>query len=78
VTRASRLGRWRLSRSAFADRSGEPWQDLEARCRQHNLAQVRAHLGDEPFDRAYAKGMALSVDEALQTALGKTGATSGS
>jgi len=39
---------------------------------------VRSHLGDELFDRAYAKGMALSVDEALRTALGKTGATSGS
>jgi predicted ATPase/class 3 adenylate cyclase len=63
---------------AFLDRSGEPWQDIEARYRQHNLAQVRAHLGDELLDRAYAKGMALSIDQALRTALGHTGVPSGS
>jgi predicted ATPase/class 3 adenylate cyclase len=62
---------------AFLDRSGEPWQDLEARYRQHNLAEVRAHLGDELFDRAYAKGMALDVDGALQVALGKAEASGG-
>jgi hypothetical protein len=39
---------------------------------------VRAHLGDELFDRDYAKGMALSIDEALRTAIGKAGLTSGS
>jgi tetratricopeptide (TPR) repeat protein len=81
---AADLGDWDRSAvlhgvaQAFLDRSGEPWQDLEAKYRQHNLAQVRAHLGDEPFDRAYARGMALSADEALPTALGKAGATSGS
>ena len=81
---AADLGDWDRSAllhgvaQAFLDRSGEPWQDLEARYRQHNMAQVRAHLGDEPFDRAYARGMALSVEEALRLALGKTGVTSGS
>jgi predicted ATPase/class 3 adenylate cyclase len=74
---AADLGDWDRSAllhgvaQAFLDRSGESWQDIEARYRQRNLAQVRAHLGDEPFDRAYAKGMALGVDEALRTALGK-------
>jgi class 3 adenylate cyclase len=63
---------------AFLDRSGEPWQDLEARYRQHNLAQVRAYLGDELLDRAYAKGMALNVDQALRTALGYPAVPSGS
>ena len=81
---AADLGDWDRSAllhgvaQAFLDRSGEPWQNLETRYRQHNLAQVRARLGDELFDRAYAKGMALSVDEALRTALGKAGVTSGS
>jgi predicted ATPase/class 3 adenylate cyclase len=81
---AADLGNWDRSAllhgvaQAFLDRSGEPWQDLEARYRQHNLAQVRAHLGDERFDRDYAKGMALSIDEALRTAIGKAGLTSGS
>jgi hypothetical protein len=61
---------------AFLDRSGEPWQEIEARYRQHNLARVRSHLGDELFDRAYAKGLALSVEEAMRMALGKTSVTS--
>jgi tetratricopeptide (TPR) repeat protein len=74
---AGDLGNWDRSAllhgvaQAFLDRSGEPWQDVEARYRQHNLAQVRSHLGDELFDRAYAKGMALSVEEALRMALGE-------
>jgi predicted ATPase/class 3 adenylate cyclase len=72
---AADLGDWDRSAvlhgvaQAFIDRSGEPWQDVEARYRQHNLSQVRAHLGGELFDRAYAKGMALRIDEAQQTAL---------
>ena len=81
---AADLGDWDRSAllhgvaQAFLDRSGEPWQDIEARYRQHNLAQVRAHLGDELLDRAYARGMALSIDQALRTALGHTGVPSGS
>jgi predicted ATPase/class 3 adenylate cyclase len=81
---AADLGNWDRSAllhgvaQAFLDRSGEPWQDLEARYRLRNLDQVRAHLGDELFDRDYAKGMALSIDEALRTAIGKAGLTSGS
>jgi tetratricopeptide (TPR) repeat protein len=81
---AADLGDWDRSAAlhgvaqAFVDRSGEPWQDIEARYRQHNLAQVHAHLGDELFDQAYANGMALSVDQALRTALGQAGAATGS
>ena len=81
---AADLGDWDRSAllhgvaQAFLDRSGEPWQDIEARYRQHNLAQVRTHLGDELLDRTYAKGMALSIDQALRTALGHTGVPSGS
>jgi predicted ATPase/class 3 adenylate cyclase len=81
---AADLGDWDRSAllhgvaQAFLDRSGEPWQDLEAKYRQPNLARVRAHLGDELFDRAYAEGMALSVEEALRMALGKAGVASGS
>jgi hypothetical protein len=51
---------------AFLDRTGEPWQDLEVRYRQDSLAEVRAHLGDEQADRAYAKGMTLGPDEAFR------------
>jgi tetratricopeptide (TPR) repeat protein len=78
---AADLGDWDRSAhlhgvaQAFLDRSGEPWQDLEKRYHKDNLARVRTHLGDEPFDRAHAKGMALSADEALRTALGNADAT---
>ena len=74
---AGDLGNWDRSAllhgaaQAFLDRSGQPWQDVEARYRQHNLARVRLHLGDELFDRAYAKGMALSVEVALDLARGQ-------
>ena len=57
---------------AFLGRTGQPWEDLEARYRQGSLDQVRAHLGQEMFERAHAEGMALSFDEALDLASGKT------
>ena len=56
---AADLGDWNRAAvlhgvaQAFLDRSGRPWEDLVARYRQDSLAQVRAHLGDERFDRAY-------------------------
>jgi len=71
---AADQGDWRRAATlhgvaqAFLDRAGQPCQDLEARYRNQSLADVRAHLGDEQFDRAYAQGMTLSVDDALQCA----------
>jgi predicted ATPase/class 3 adenylate cyclase len=50
---------------AFLEPTGQPWQELEARYRRDSLDQVRAHLGQEQFERAHAKGMALSFDDAL-------------
>jgi predicted ATPase/class 3 adenylate cyclase len=56
---------------AALERSGQRWQELEARYRWDSLDQVRAHLGQEQLERAYAQGMALSSDEALDLASGK-------
>jgi predicted ATPase/class 3 adenylate cyclase/Tfp pilus assembly protein PilF len=56
---------------AFLERAGQRWQELEARYRRDSLDQVRAHLGQGKLDRAYARGMALSSDEALDLASGK-------
>jgi predicted ATPase/class 3 adenylate cyclase/DNA-binding CsgD family transcriptional regulator len=53
---------------AFLDRAGEPWHDPEARYRRESLDHVRARLGGEQADRAYAEGMALSVDQAHELA----------
>jgi len=56
---------------AFIDPTGQPWEELEALYRQDSLEQVRAHLGQEQFDQAYAQGMALSSGEALDLVSGK-------
>ena len=58
---------------AFQDRTGNPWQKLEARNRRDSLDQARTHLGDEQLERAYARGMALSLEKALDLALPKAG-----
>lgn len=55
---------------AFLDRTGEPWQDLEARYLRESLVQLRAGLGDEHADRARAEGMTLGLDQALDLAIG--------
>jgi len=54
---------------AVQDRTGNPWQEFDARYRRDSLDQARAHLGDEQLERAYAQGMALSLEKALDLAL---------
>jgi predicted ATPase/class 3 adenylate cyclase len=56
---------------AFLDRTGSPWDESDARDRQHLLHQTRAHLGEEQLQRAYAHGRALTLEKALDLALGK-------
>jgi hypothetical protein len=55
---------------AFLDRTGESWQQPEARYREASLGQLRTRLGDQQFDRAYAEGTALTFEAALRLALG--------
>jgi predicted ATPase/DNA-binding SARP family transcriptional activator len=55
---------------AFLDRTGIPWEPLETRYRQASLDQIHAHLGAEQSEQAYASGMALSPDQALDLAAG--------
>ena len=57
---------------ALLDRTGQPWEELESRYRRDSLDQVRAHLGQEQLEQALVKAMALSSDEALDLASGKT------
>ena len=59
---------------AFVNNVGEPWQQLEAGYRHDSLGQIRAQLGDDRFELAYAEGMTLSLDDALDVALGRVGA----
>jgi predicted ATPase/class 3 adenylate cyclase len=72
---AADLGDWRRSATvhgfaqAYFDRLPEPWQEPEARYRSDSLAKVRSLLGDHQFERAYAEGMELSFDDAIDLAL---------
>ena len=56
---------------ALLDQTGAPWDTLEARYRQESLDQAGAALGDEQSQRAYARGMTLSFDQAISLALGQ-------
>jgi hypothetical protein len=57
---------------AFLDRMGSPLDESDMRNRRDLLDQARAHLGDEQLELAYAQGRALSLEKALDLALGKT------
>jgi predicted ATPase len=58
---------------AFLDRTGMPWQELDACYRRDSLDQARADLGDDQLKRAYAQGITLSLDQALDLALPRAG-----
>jgi predicted ATPase/class 3 adenylate cyclase len=65
-----RAGQLHAVAQAFLDLAEEPWQEPEARYRRESLDDVRSRLGDEQAGRAYAQGLALSLDEALDLAGG--------
>ena len=46
-----------------------PWETFDARHRQESLDQAGAALGDEQFQQAYARGIALSFDQTISFAL---------
>jgi predicted ATPase/class 3 adenylate cyclase len=53
---------------ALLDRTGEPCQTPEETYRLDSIAQVRAHFGEEEFQRAYAQGKGLSSEETVNVA----------
>jgi predicted ATPase/class 3 adenylate cyclase len=64
-----RAGELHGAAQALLNRTGQRWEQPEARLRQASLDQVHAHLGQEQFDRAYAKGTMLSLEQAIDVAL---------
>jgi predicted ATPase/class 3 adenylate cyclase len=54
---------------AFFDQVGGPWQEPEGQYRQQSIDAIRARLGADRFDAAYAAGKALSFDDAISLAL---------
>jgi hypothetical protein len=53
---------------ALFGQTGVPWDTFDARYRQESLDHARAALGDEQFQRAYARGMALGSDQIISLA----------
>jgi DNA-binding CsgD family transcriptional regulator len=64
-----RAGTLQGAAQAVADRTGARWYEPEAGWRRDSLARARAHLGDERLARAYARGTALTTEEAFDLAL---------
>ena len=54
------------------DQIGAAWNPFDARRRQENLDQAGAALGEKQLQQAYARGRALSFDQAIDLALGAT------
>ena len=54
---------------ALLDQTGVPWATFVAGIRQESLDQAGAALGEEQFQRAYARGTTLSFDQAISLAL---------
>jgi hypothetical protein len=72
---AADLGDWHRSavlygaEHALMDQIGARWEPFDARRRQESLDQARAALGDQQLQQAYARGKALSFDQAIDLAL---------
>jgi predicted ATPase len=56
---------------AFFDRTGEKCQEPEDTYRRRSMAEVRAQIGEEEFERLYAEGGGVSLDQAMDLALGR-------
>jgi hypothetical protein len=57
------------------DQAGGVWQESEAHHREISINEVRARLGDAEFERGYAEGKRLSVEEGFNIALGRVRST---
>ena len=72
---AADLGAWHRAAmlrgiaQAMADQIGMRWEPSNTRAREESLDRIGAALGDEQVQQAYAYGMALSFDQAIDLAL---------
>ena len=55
---------------ALIDQTEIQWERLDDRYRRESPGRARAALGDEQAQRVYACGMALSLDQVIDLALG--------
>jgi len=75
---AADLGDWHRAAMLYGaehtlvDQIGYRWNPFDARRRQESLDQARAAIGDKQVQQAYARGKALSFDQAIDLALGES------
>jgi predicted ATPase/class 3 adenylate cyclase len=75
---AADLGDWHRAAVLYGaehtlrDQLGHGEDPFDARRRQESLDQARAALGDKQLHQAYARGKALSFDQAIGVALGES------
>lgn len=75
---AADLGDWHRAavlygaEHALMDQIGARWEPFDARRRQESLDHARAALGDKQLQQAYARGKALSFDQAIDLAFGES------
>jgi tetratricopeptide (TPR) repeat protein len=55
---------------ALFDQTGERCQEPEDTYRRRSMAEARARLGEEEFERLYTQGRSSSFDDAVDLALG--------
>jgi hypothetical protein len=74
---ATDLGDWHRAvvlhgaAKAIFDQTGLQLDALDALYRQESLGKARAALGDEQTQREHARGMALSLEQVIDLALGE-------
>jgi hypothetical protein len=66
-----RAARLHGSADTLLERTGARWNDVTARYRIDSLDNVRANLGAEQTDLAHADGMALSLEQVIDLAMGR-------
>jgi predicted ATPase/class 3 adenylate cyclase len=62
---SQRAGTLHGAAQALLERTGNLWESYEDGVREQSLHAARADLGSEPFNRAFAAGRGLTVDQAV-------------
>jgi hypothetical protein len=56
---------------ALSESTGAVLEAADRSLYERNIARARAHLGEETFRRAWEEGRAMSMEEAVEYALGE-------
>jgi predicted ATPase len=71
----SRAAQLHATADTLMQRTQAEWNLMGAQYRRESLDRVRAHLGQKQSDQAYAEGMTLSLEQAIDLALDQSSGT---